>query len=261
MRIIPITCEDVSEKYPGNTVHNRLVFVIPSLGTEYSIDFVASRTRAAIKRLMALIELERAGAGKEEIVSKLEALVKPSKGGSVRTLSDNELEEFKRANGWIEAPVSIDDLPDDDLITPTELEVSLSTPLPGESATRDGESLEEQFDRCIGARQSAITSDDRYVVDRVARTVTPVEAIPGSIADLMPQWSVGENVVEFWPRTFDVENDCLLTFRMEEIAARIVLPEVAALMFDVPATRVQVNDLGTSAMIVDAPRLTTVGGA
>ena len=77
--VIPVSFEDVSDLYIGNTVYNRLIFVLPSFGAECFADYASSRTGAAIKRLNKIIELELAGADKDSIARAVNAMYQTTK--------------------------------------------------------------------------------------------------------------------------------------------------------------------------------------
>ena len=110
---IPVHMEEVPSV--RDRYRNKMTFVIPSLESEFSIEFVPSKTGTALKRLMAIIDMEIAGADKNSILKKLETFVKPGVNGTGRTMSADELAEYRRENGWTPR-LTLDDIMDDPLV-------------------------------------------------------------------------------------------------------------------------------------------------
>lgn len=210
--VIPVSCEDVSDHYAGDTVVNRLKFVLPSFGAECWADYVSSRTGAAIKRVTKIIDMERAGATKPEIVDAVDALYRTAKHHSGRDLSAEELEKFRCENGWnehVEPAPSFDDRP-------------------------------------------VITSDGRYIVDPEAGTIEPVEDIPADIVAVMPVWEVRESSptekasLEFWPRSFDIAPGMESAFEVEQAAAEKLLFELGEILWGAGARDIVIGESPTN---------------
>lgn len=238
--VIPVIFEDVSDLYTGNTVYNRLKFALPSIGVECFADYVSSRTGAAIKRLNKIIELELAGADKDTIARAVNAMYKTARRHGGRNLPTEELAEFKRANGWTEAPAPA---------APVEPAEELAARTPEEAYREAVEALQPAP---VEERAPIVTSDGRYTVDPVARTIEPVEEIPADIVAVMPTWEVHPARVEYWPRSFDIPAELVGTFEVEQAAAAAVLAEAAAHMFGVEPAALQLAATGNCAELATA---------
>lgn len=220
--VIPVSFEDVSDHYAGNTVVNRMTFVLPSFGAECFAEYVSSRTGAAIKRLNKIIELELAGADKDTIARAVNAMYQTAKRHGGRNLPLEELEEFKRVNGWIEQPAPVK--PAEELPAPAIVAEELPARTPEDVYRQAVEVLQLGP---IDERAPIVTSDGRYTVDPVTRTIEPVEDIPADIARYMARWEVYDTSLEVWPATFDIPAEYVGVFEVEERAALSLLGEVA----------------------------------
>lgn len=229
--VIPVECCEI-EQSPGSLV-TQIKFTIPSLRRELIAEFIPSRTSAAIRRLMRVIDLETAGAPVNEVVDALEKFLKPAKRAKNATLSDFEVLQFKRANGWEVEPAEEPAAP----VEPAPVE-------PAEERAAPPAPAEE--------RAPMVTSDGRYTVDPVARTVEPVEDIPADIVAVMPVWEVHPTCVEFWPRTFDIPGDLVAAFEVEQATAAAVLAEVAAHILGVEPAALQLAQTGNCAELAAA---------
>lgn len=280
--VIPVSFEDVSDHYSGDTVVNRLKFVLPSFGAECWADYVSSRTGAAIKRVTKIIDMERAGATKPEIVDAVDALYRTAKHHSGRDLSTKELDKFRRENGWNEPvePAQVEEVPQitvhhvspagvndrdplegiqsDPLIADYVESLQEITPAPGE-LEGTSELPHELFER-VGPAPSfddapVVTSDGRYIVDPVAGTIEPVEDIPADIVAVMPVWGVIEATpencaaVEFWPRSFDIPAEQERAFEIEMHAASALLTEIGEILWGAVPRDLRLSDHG--AQLID----------
>lgn len=105
------------------------------------------------------------------------------------------------------------------------------------------------------------TSDGRYIVDPVARTIEPVADIPASIADIMPMWDVSDRAgnhgpeveISFWPKSFDIAPDEEAIFMVEVEAAAALLPEIIKIMSDSDQNHISVDMEGNSASACHKP--------
>lgn len=232
-RYIPIRCFEI-EAAPGKPhrgVRTQISFIVPQFSSEIIAEFIPSQTKAAIKRAMQLIDIAIGGATKAELTEPLDKYLKPAKKSRSERLTDEELAEFKADNGWIE----LDDIMEDEtvVISMKELAEIICAPTGAPAACHNGESLEEYWDRTIGPRGTTVTSDGRYIVDPVNRSISPVEDMPGDIVAVMPVWEVKDREISFWPRSFDIPAGMEETFKYEEIAARLLLTEIAVTMWGV----------------------------
>lgn len=230
-RYIPVRCAEIDavagKPYMG--VRTQISFIIPQFSAEITAEFIPSQNKAAVKRAMKIIDLAINGATKEELTGPLEKYLKPAKRSVTSYLSEKELEEFRSENGW----VNLDDILEDEIIavdTENMAEI-IGNPVGESPARRNGESLEEYWDRTIGPRGTVVTSDGRYVVDPVNRSISPVEELPGDIVAVMPVWEIKDREISFWPRSFDIPAGMEETFKYEEVAARALLNEIAHIVW------------------------------
>lgn len=232
-RYIPIRCNEIDAVAgkPYRGVRTQLSFTIPQFQSEIIAEFIPSQTAAAIKRAMKLIDMAINGATKAELTEPLDRYLKPAKRSRSERLTDEEMTEFKADNGWIET----EEIAEDEKvgISMKELAEIICAPTGAPAARHDGESLEEYWDRTIGPRGTTVTSDGRYIVDPVNRAISPVEEMPGDIVALMPVWEIKDREISFWPRSFDIPAGMEETFKYEEVAARLLLAEIAVTMWGV----------------------------
>lgn len=232
-RYIPIRCFEI-EAVPGKPyrgVRTQISFIVPQFSAEIIAEFIPSQTKAAIKRAMQLVDMAINGATKAELTGPLDKYLKPAKKSRSERLTDEELAEFKADNGWIDSEEIVEDKKVG--ISMKELAEIICAPTGAPAARRNGESLEEYWDRTIGPRGTTVTSDGRYIVDPVHRSISPVEDMPGDIVAVMPVWEVKDREISFWPRSFDIPAGMEETFKYEEVAARLLLTEIAVTMWGV----------------------------
>lgn len=236
--VIPVKCSEI-EDCPGRAV-THIEFTIPSLKREFIAEFTPSRAGAAIKRLVRIIDLEIEGAPAGDIVDALEKFLKPAKRAQNATLTDDEVAEYRRANGWdIEpAPRTPEDVYREavEVLQPAPVEVA---PAPVEPAAP----VEDA---------PVVTSDGRYIVDPVAGTIEPVEDIPADIVAVMPVWEVRNDQVEFWPRSFDIDSDNENAFQIEQEAAAALFVELGGILWGACSDDVQIDPLGNTARLIDS---------
>lgn len=266
--VIPVHMEEVPSG--RGRYRNRMTFVIPSLESEFSIEFVPSKTGTAIKRLMTIIDMEIAGAEKSALLDKLETFVKPGVNGTGRTMSADELAEFRRVNGWLDdepavedvAP-SIDDIIDDPLLaepldTPADMycrAVESLQPVPTEIAPAPVEPV------APAEVAPVVTSDGRYIVDPVARTIEPVADIPADIVAIMPVWDISPDMIEFWPRSFDIAPEMEGAFGVEQEAAAALLIELGGIIWGACSTDIALDALGNTARLIDSGKIIGPAGS
>lgn len=214
---IPVYCEPVLGD--GDRMNNAMKFVIPSLGAEFHAEFSPSRTAAAIRRANKIIAREIEGASASEIMAALEAWKRPARRTAARELSEAELKQFKEENKFKVAPAKI--------------------------------VVDAQCDIEVPPAPPVVTSDGRYIVDPAARTVTPVDAIPGGIAAVMPVWAVEDDCISFEPRTFDVAPGMESVFEVEVDAAAALLEELGAIFFGAVPRDLKIGSSRTSARLID----------
>lgn len=227
-RYIPIRCNEIDAVAgkPYRGVHTQISFVLPQFAAEITAEFIPSQTKAAIKRAMKLVDQSIEGATKEELTPALESFLKPAKRSVTSYLTEAELDEFRSDNGW----ENLSDVMEDEIVA---MDIDSLEYCAAPAARHNGESLEEYWDRTIGPRGTAVTSDGRYVVDPVNRSISPVEEMPGDIAALMPVWEIKDREISFWPRSFEIPAGMEETFKYEEIAARLLLTEIAQIVWGV----------------------------
>lgn len=237
--VIPVKCSEI-EAGPGRVV-THFEFTIPSMRREFIAEFVPSRTSAAIKRLMRIIDMEAAGAPANDIVDALEKFLKGAKSAKNSTLTEDEVAEYRRANGWDIEPAAR---------TPEDVyreAVEALQPAPAKVTSAPVEPVTPAEERA-----AILTSDGRYTVDPVARTIEPVEEIPADIVSVMPMWEVYPHCVEFWPRGFDIPAELAVAFEVEQAAAAAVLAEATAHIFGVEPAALQLAKTGNCAELAPA---------
>lgn len=218
--VIPVKCSEI-EAAPGRLV-THMEFTIPSLSREFIAEFTPSRTSAAIKRLQRIIDMEIAAAPVDDIVDAMEKFLKAAKRAQNATLTDDEVAEYRRANGWDIEPAPVE-------VAPAPVEPVA----PVEDAP-------------------VVTSDGRYIVDPAAGTIEPVEDIPADIVAVMPVWEVTDSsaaqnaCVEFWPRSFDIAPGMEAAFEVEQIAAEKLLPEIGELLWGAAPRDIAIGDSPTN---------------
>lgn len=223
--VIPVKCSEI-EAAPGRAV-THMEFTIPSLKREFIAEFTPSRAGAAIKRLVRIIDLEIEGAPAGDIVDAMEKFLKQAKRAQNATLTDDEVAEYRRANGW-------------------DIEPAPRTP---EDAYREAV---ESLQPAPVEDAPVVTSDGRYIVDPAARTIEPVEAIPADIVAVMPVWEVRDDQIEFWPRSFDIDSDNENAFQIEQEAAAALFVELGGILWGACSDDVQIDPLGNSARLIDS---------
>ena len=177
---IPIQCDEI----PGtraNVIWNQFAFVIPSLGREFTVAFTSSTTAAALKRITKIIDMEIAGADKDDLVAAIEKMAKSAKTSHSTALTEDELEEFKAKNCWLSFDDVLDEVEstmDDESLDILGGEIPEMTP--GDNS--DESEISAEINR---ATTPVITSDGRYIVNPLVGTANPVDEIPEDIRGCM----------------------------------------------------------------------------
>lgn len=232
---IPIQCEET----PGtraNVIWNKFTFVIPSLGREFTVAFTSSTTAAALKRITKIIDMEIAGADKDDLVAAIEKMAKSAKTSHSTALTEDELEEFKAKNCWL----SFDDVLDEVESTMDDESLDILGGEIPEMTPGDNSDESEISAEITRAATPVITSDGRYIVNPLVGTANPVDEIPESIRNCMACFIIMRDGITVTPgEGVPAGMEHVATYEYE--AAKTIAYEVAEIL-GMPAGLVEFYD-------------------
>lgn len=199
---IPIQCSEQPGTRAGAVI-NHIQFVIPSLGRQFSLEFIPSKTQTALRRIMKIVDMESAGADEDEIVAAMEKLASQAKKAYSTGMTEEEIAAFKEENGWQTVDEVLDEvyegMSDEERdilggLTPEkhtcELDNSDYTRYNGKGKQESNPQKDTDMTTAIRAEINrsttpVTTTDGRYIVNPLVGTAHPVDEIPQDIQACM----------------------------------------------------------------------------